>query len=297
MWISMSSGTGLPSPIWGSRTSWSGATTGTCTRCWMESLPLTCISSSTNWMISLSRRKFVFWALLMDHSWGFWARRAGWCIFLPMGIASLRKSTCMRGGYSSSPRLITSLRVSMISISTQGVLPLTINSPTSLKPQVKYPHHIVNHPSDVKIAVSFTVDPSLAIEETFPSGFHIPQQNYFLPPPNNSIPSRIFSINADGSGTEYLNRQQIGSMEGFLMEEEIRGERMVRQYTKQLNSEQKYIKLSFCEEVSVRKFGLPSRLQPKKTISNLVPVKFNKVEHRAVETLSWEPDFSRLTGL
>ena len=60
--------------------------------------------------------------------------------------------------------------------------------------------YIVGNPSVVNIAVSFSIDESQQSSENFPNGFHVPEQNYFLPPPNNSIPPRLFSINPDGSG-------------------------------------------------------------------------------------------------
>lgn len=49
------------------------------------------------------------------------------------------------------------------------------------------------------------------------------EENYFLPPPNNFIPPRLFALLPDGSGVEYLNQKQIGPMEGFTVNEEYYG--------------------------------------------------------------------------
>ena len=82
---------------------------------------------------------------------------------------------------------------------------------------------LVNNPSIVNIAVSFSIDESEEKEENFPNGFHVPNQNYFLPPPNNFLPPRLFTIHSDGTGVEYLNSSQIGFMGGYYVEEEYQG--------------------------------------------------------------------------
>lgn len=52
--------------------------------------------------------------------------------------------------------------------------------------------------------------------------------------------------------------------------------------------------LSFTQDVNTKKFGLPERLRPQKTISNLVPNYFDTIEHRVIEKINWNSDFSRV---
>lgn len=57
------------------------------------------------------------------------------------------------------------------------------------------------------------------------------------------------------------------------------------------------MKLTFTENVDINKFGLPSRLRAQETVSNLVPNTFEEMEHRVIEGISWNEDFSRVKGI
>jgi hypothetical protein len=51
-----------------------------------------------------------------------------------------------------------------------------------------------------------------------------------LPPPINRIPPRLFKINQDGSGCEYLSKKQIGGMDTYTVTVEHQNDKIVRQY-------------------------------------------------------------------
>ena len=53
------------------------------------------------------------------------------------------------------------------------------------------------------------------------------------------------------------------------------------------------MKLTFTENVDMDKFGLPLRLKAQQTMSNLVSNTFEEIEHRVIEGISWNEDFSR----
>ena len=57
------------------------------------------------------------------------------------------------------------------------------------------------------------------------------------------------------------------------------------------------MKLTFSEEVNMNKFGYPDRLKPKKTVTNLIPTSYNTLEHRVIESISWNSDYSRIEKL
>ena len=91
----------------------------------------------------------------------------------------------------------------------------------------------VDEKSEVKIAVSFVKeDEEEEDARKLGSGFHVKQENYFLPPPANFIPARLFSIHPDGGGVKYLNESQIGAMELYAVHEEFREGKVIRQYCK-----------------------------------------------------------------
>ena len=54
------------------------------------------------------------------------------------------------------------------------------------------------------------------------------------------------------------------------------------------------MKLTFTENVDMDKFGLPLRLKAQQTMSNLVSNTFEEIEHRVIEGISWNEDFSRI---
>lgn len=51
---------------------------------------------------------------------------------------------------------------------------------------------------------------------------------------------------------------------------------------------------TFTEDVDINKFGLPERLRSQKTMSNLVPNYFDTLQHRVIEKINWNSDFSRV---
>lgn len=55
--------------------------------------------------------------------------------------------------------------------------------------------------------------------------------------------------------------------------------------------------LTFTEDVNTKKFGLPQRLKSRKTVMNLVPNHFDALEHRVIEQINWNSDFSRVKKL
>ena len=94
-----------------------------------------------------------------------------------------------------------------------------------------------------------------------------------------------------------MSSDQIGPFQGFHVEEEYEGERVVKQYSRKKGGNKNYMSLTFTENVNTRKFGLPSRLKSQKTVSNLVPNSFEELEHQVVETIRWNSDFSRVRTL
>jgi hypothetical protein len=56
-----------------------------------------------------------------------------------------------------------------------------------------------------KIAVSLTIGNLKEEKNNFDAGFHVPEQNYFLPPPQNRITPRLFLIHKDGTGISHLS--------------------------------------------------------------------------------------------
>lgn len=59
-----------------------------------------------------------------------------------------------------------------------------------------------------EIAVSFNIGGTKDEENTFGNGFHVPEQNYFLPPPQNCITPRLFVVYPDGRGPFHLTQEK-----------------------------------------------------------------------------------------
>lgn len=136
--------------------------------------------------------------------------------------------------------------------------------------------------SQAQIAVSFITEDEDDSVANFPNGFHIKEQNYFLPLPANCIPPRIFVINQDGSGSEFLNPQQLGTMQKYSVTKEMQGSKTVIQYCAEDRPSTSFLTNSFSKPVDLGIFGLPDALKTVETKLSLVPVRFSDVSHRAI---------------